>query len=110
MADKRMLELLDRLLERTVSKKAKWEETESKNTFQLTFTNYAVRISGSEKDEVYGLSMFDSNGTMIESATDGELTPISSSSFEKMRTLFQEARRQARGFDSAIKNIMKELE
>lgn len=110
MTDRKLVDLLNRLVDKTMAGEVKWEETENPNIFQVSFKNYAVRIASSgSRDEAFGLSMFNAAGTMIESATDEDLSRISGTSSEKMKTLFHEARKQARGFDTAIDDILEEL-
>lgn len=113
-------ELVDRLYRHTVTGRIAWSETEEEGVFQTAFPTYAVRISHrpSQTDIEgvdYVISIFESEGRLIEEITDAGVAAEYSEEFSRraygdMQELHETARRQAMGVEAALDAILAELD
>lgn len=113
--EEKMLNLVLKLHAKTKEGQIKWERTASSNIFQYAFPSYVVRISVKQGDADapdYYITVKDSDGTTIESASDvsiGRAFP-NAKVFATMEELFTLARREALGVDQALDSLLSELE
>jgi hypothetical protein len=113
------LQLLDRLIKKTEAGELKWEEAAASNAFQVSFPNYAVILSEAEgeSDTVdYIVELVNSDGRVIDRFSDVTLEGTDPSArnapghFNRMKSLFEVARRQALGVEQALDEILRQLE
>lgn len=119
MEHERMAALIKRLLENTRAGKREWSE-DSSNCFSTNIGDHQVYIaehesphSFEEVDPDYSLGIRKKVGSSlhwIDSATDEELKSSFPTAFKSMQFLYREARRNARGVDDILGDILKDLE
>jgi len=100
-------------MEKTDAVQLKWEEGSKKATFRVSFPEYTILLSirpcaDSPEDDYY-ISIFNSEGTLIEETSDRELATFIPNAYQQMQSLYDKARRQALGVDKAIDNILENL-
>ena len=96
------------LSEKTKQGKVTWTAAERPKTFQAAFANSAVRISLAGGS--YAISVFNEEGTEIETARDFQLENELGGAEIVMSDLYDSARRQAMGVDEVLNSLLKELE
>ena len=108
MEDK-LANLIEKLHMKTNNNEINWSETGTGNVFEVSFTNYSIRIFKEytfESEVSYTMRLTDSQGETIDEI-DSNSSPI----FEtEMRDLFANARRKAMGADQAIDDILAEID
>ena len=107
MSVKKMALLLDRIEYLTSEGKITWEITEKDDVFQTSFSNFSLRIYKGTTD--YYISLHNSEGTLLESASDLDLLPEMADAFMRMQSLYESARGYALGVEQAIDEILSEL-
>jgi S-adenosylmethionine hydrolase len=122
MTEEKLVELVRRIENKTAIGVLKWETTASENEFQTTLSSYVIQIQSKfsrDGDHDFTLNIIDGFGNAIESVSDTELARManefgllksSGESYRLMEKIFVKAKRQALGVDSAIDNILSELE
>ena len=108
MSLQKMALLLQKLEKLTLSGNLDWEPTEKDNVFQTSFPNFSVRIYPEEED--YVISIFNSEGLLLESVTDPELSDILKDSFSRMKALYESSRGYALGTEKVLDDILNELD
>lgn len=104
MNNTKILTLINKLHEKTEAGKLDWEASASSNKFLTTLSEYSVGIS--EEGDDFVLTIADSWGNLVERMSDPELKEEDSGIFELMQSLYYLARRNARGADKAIDEIL----
>jgi hypothetical protein len=99
--------LVVRLNEQTANGKVDWEVTASSERYLTTSASYSIIISEEEPD--YFLTIMDKYDDLIERVSDNDLKEFNNDAYELMRTLYISARRNARGVDKAIDDILNVL-
>jgi hypothetical protein len=117
MANEKQVQLVQRLIERTMAGAVRWEPTADGEVFQAAFPNYGVRIErlmDQWRDHVTGYAMFVLNGegVAVDELRDENFTEIDfgRSPFMALQDLFMGARRTALGADAALDSILNDLE
>ena len=121
MTEEKLVQLADKIEERSAAGTMRWEQTASNNEFQTTLSSFVIRIvcSPGENGIDYAIRLTDSNGEELESITDVELSKLtrkisrgvnSKGGFEVMESIFKNAKRQALGVDKALDDILSELD
>lgn len=109
----RNAKLVELLKQKQREGKLAWEETEKPTTFQVAFSESAVRISerpgDDNTDDVY-LSVFDNQGRLLEEFSDVDLKGDLQNAYGKMYELYEQARRAALGVDKALDSLIGELD
>jgi hypothetical protein len=107
---------VERICGKTIKGELTWEKTPTEVAFQTQVGAYVVRFEeGIEHNEtIYKLSLWDSSGEHLDTFTDSDfdVNEGSRSGFDmyhKMREAFEVARRQARGVEKALDDILSEL-
>lgn len=106
-------QLIERLYKRSLAGQLKWQKTSEDDAFQAVFPSYSVRIveKPGQGIEDYYLKIYDSTGAVVEEVSDDELaTSGYTGAWERMASLFAQARRSARGADEAVRSILSALE
>lgn len=104
MSDAKLYNMIDALIDRTQRKSISWEVTAWGDRFVTALGNYSVIIS--MEDAVCHLSIQDEFNDIIESVSSMDLLNYSADAMYKMNTLHSVARRNARGADKAIDDIL----
>lgn len=108
MTNEKIYILINRLIENTKSGKTTWETTARTNSFASFMANYSVIITEDGPD--YTLTILDDFDDLIERINDDELSSDYNDAIDIMRSLFSFARRNARGADKAIDDILNFLD
>lgn len=108
MTNEKIFTLIQRLHENTERGKIDWEATANSNRFATSSSDYSIIIS--EEGEDYYLTIVDEFDELVERINDVELREVNSESLTLMKTLFSTARRNARGADKAIDDILRSLD
>ena len=105
-----------KLLEATRDGKVEWEQTEKEGVFQTSYPDFSIRIYTQPTREAtvenaldYALEIYNSKGTIIESATDMDLLNQMESPFKLMAELYDSARGYALGLEQALDSIIETL-
>ncbi len=107
MTNSKLIDLIRRLLNKSNEGEIDWEATANAKRFLTTLSNYSVLIS--EEGEDYVLYIVDQFDEIIEQVADPDLREVDGDSFKLMKELHQVARRNARGADKAIDDILEML-
>ena len=122
MTQNKLMELVVRIEQKTMSDTLAWEATADQNAFQTTLANYVVRIrEHNELDEPepdYEIKIIDKDGATLESISNVDLNNIykimepqpKRHPYQMMVAIFKKAKRQVLGVDKAIDSILSELE
>jgi O-succinylbenzoate synthase len=113
MEYKKIAKLVVSLHQKTIDGKLNWEQTDKRGIFQLSLPNYAIRFwmrSKGEQAADYIISIYDSEGNLVEQASDVDLKNDLSKSYEIMKGMYELARRKAMGVDKALDDIISQLE
>ena len=111
--------LVDRLFEFTKDKRIEWRSDPFTDEVSCHFSNFNIKIndgSDSEGSPYIKLSIVNFSDVEIDSFTDNDLVSNTpklrgySSYWKLMEELLKLARRQSRGADDAIDNILNELD
>lgn len=103
-------DLVVRLSEKTISKQVDWEVTASPDKYLTTSSNYSIIISEEgEQGDDYFLTITDELDELIDRVGDPELTEVNENAYHIMQNMFVSARRNARGVDKAIDDILESL-
>jgi hypothetical protein len=105
MAEERLAEITNLLLEQTRSGAVEWEKTTQRNQYQTSFARYSVIISGSS--DAPNLRLCNEDGEVVEELTG--VGAIGLGAFDSLKALFEAARRRALGADQAIDELLKLL-
>jgi len=107
MTNTKINDLIVRLHQKTEKNKVDWETTASSNRYLTSSAEYSIIIS--EEGEDFFLTITDNWDDLIESIGDPELKEINPDAFNLMKSLYSLARRNARGVDKAIDEILDSL-
>lgn len=115
MAKSRNVILVDRLHERTLSNKLLWEKTVDAGVYQVVFGVHSIQVAKREDRDSWGtvlgysfsLEIYDEEGATIEEIRARDLEESAS---QKLKELYELARRQAMGVDKILDSLLSELE
>lgn len=107
-----------KLSEKTKGGSVIWEDTAQKGTYQASINRIAVQISqvagtgwGDECD--YKISIFDSDGDMVESFESQDIDPLLPAGVnaqEMLDEMYNAARRMALGTEQVLDALLESLE
>jgi hypothetical protein len=107
MAYEKLTKILIELIQKTDSGSLAWEPTAEEGVYQVSFPRFTVQLSSNGADIV--LSILNSEGTVIEEASDPEFTDHITDAYVAMKQLYANARRRALGVDAALDELLEEL-
>ncbi|WP_438868398.1 hypothetical protein [Pseudomonas sp. L1(2025)] len=114
MSYPKMVKLISTLAAKTEQGSIGWVETEVVDVFQMAFPNNFVRLSFEEKGPFgqleYQLQILNNEGNVIEEINNAQLSGFIADSYEVMGKLYNNARRQAMGVDTALDEILAFIE
>lgn len=119
MISPKMKHLIARLHELTKAQNVSWQETETDGIYQISFPTYSVSVSrrrsssSQHADWDYWISIYNSDGKLIDEASDGDLHADFPnripSALDTMSELYDMARRSAMGVEDVIQEILTQL-
>lgn len=98
---------LDRLLEKTEQDKLEWEKTADRNTLLLVLKDSAIsmtKVAGS----YFSVDFRNDLGDVVDSVTVSILY-ANNEQLEKVKKLYELARRQTLKFDKTVDHILEQL-
>lgn len=113
--------LIKKLIEVTDEGKVVWEKTSSKDEYQAKIGDNAVNIGFFDPEDITNSFIFSPNGstprlyyylTVVNSdgvPVDSESREETDAGFDKLKTLFNEARRKYLKVDETLDDILKNL-
>jgi hypothetical protein len=107
MDHQKLLTLVKRIGAKTDEGQLTWEETEKAGVFQTALSTGSIRLATRGGD--YQVTIFNENGSLVETFTDSDLLPYDTSVYAILGRLYETARRQAIGIDKTIDGILEEL-
>ncbi len=118
MIDKKFAMLVEKLYNKTIDGDIEWEKTDIEGVFQASFPNYSIRLSTEkihyqEDDtitEYYYFNIYNSEGKLIESTDNYQLSDSLEDSYDKMEKMYHIARRRSLGVEKAIDDLLSELD
>lgn len=112
MSDEKIIEIIKRIYNKTNEGLIEWEPTERSIDYQVSFSNYSIRMSiatRSDGDYDYIIKIINDYGDIIEEVNDEDIANSLPDSYEIMKSIYELARRKAMGVDNALDSILKDL-
>lgn len=114
MSYKKIANIIEKIYEKTTENTVQWEETETSDIFQVSFSNYALRISKKQlsqdiDDCDFMIEVINTLGETIEYVKDEDISSLIENSYYKMKLTYESARKKALGVDDALDSILNEL-
>lgn len=115
MGNEKVWLLIERLYDKTKRGEIAWKETESKLEYQVSFSNYSVRIGERESNISnnvdYWIYIINEEGDIVEAVSDVVLNENNyGNAYAIMGEMFGSARRKAKGVDKALDDLLGELD
>lgn len=114
MSYNKIVNIVKKILEKTNNGSIEWEGTERGDTYQVSFSNFSVRLFPRDNphtpDTDYIIQIINSDGEIVEEVSDEDLKSLLSEAFTKMKQLHELARRQVMGVEGALDAILSELD
>jgi hypothetical protein len=124
MEQDKLFQLIRKLVEKTKQGHARWERTVDVGVYQLALPGNSILISKRGKDSAsnpeYVVSIYDSQGELIEETTPSDLSKLGGpwtvalgsyrQALELFAELYEGARRTAMNMDKAIDGILADLD
>ena len=107
MVEKKLADILRNLAAKTRSGEVQWEETEKDDAFQVSFAKSSIVLAAKAID--FRITVYNSNGKLIATATDTDLARVMSDASALMQETYTLARHQALKVDSTLDNTLDEL-
>jgi hypothetical protein len=108
--------LVRALIKKTDADELDWKPTVKEGTYQVSFTESSLQIEEcfNENIRLFSVSLFDSNGNLVDKFDDEELDkdifPKNHAWFTQMKNLYEMVRRRVTGADRVLNRILVELE
>ena len=116
MSISKLATVVIKLRDATRRGKVEWEQTEKEGVFQASYPDFTIRIFTQltrdpepDVDIDYVISIYNSKGVLIESATDIDLKPTMELPFKVMEELYDSARGYALGLEQTLDSIIETL-
>ena len=116
MSYPKLIALANKLADATMYSVVTWKETETEGVFQISFSDNSVRIGerpsrNSYGQEEYVLSILNSEGDLVEELGDEDVAEDERARmFRALKDMYETARRQAKGVDQVLDEILQELD
>lgn len=112
MVEEKIYTLISRLAQRTAENKVDWKEAPTSKSYLASFKNYSILLTSKEAD-IY-ISILDQNGDIVERYSDVQLDRedrnTDSGWFPILNSLYEAARRNAKGVDQILDSLLEELD
>lgn len=116
MPDKRLFSITSKLLSRTLNGKVQWEPDVSGTGFRTSYPDYSVTVRRTQEPSSIAAAIVGFTGGYELIILDGEGKIVDALSltnknkeFTELQNLYEVARRNARGVDKALDDILKHL-
>lgn len=112
MSYEKLVKLIILLDKNTSSGDVQWEESTKSNAFETSFPNYTVMIRQDRDimdEESYRILIIDNQGDVVEEATYQDFQGMLDGSYGIMKRIYEIARRQAKGVEQALDDILSNL-
>jgi hypothetical protein len=110
-------ELVRRLYEKTTLGEVEWKKTASDDAFQSSFKNSSVRVASTklQTQTLFTVELLNKDGDVADSFDDSDLDTemfgeVNRENYQKLREIFEMARRHAQGADKVLNEILKALD
>lgn len=115
MVANKFVQLMRKVEEKTTRGEIAWEATAEESIYQATLSMFVIRIAQNPGDggPDYILSVADKQNCTVDSASNLDFPPEQVQAFkpyQMLKDIFETARRMALGADTAIDNILSELD
>ena len=107
MSDERLVQIAEKLLERSKRGEIEWKETAGESSFSVSFPGYSATITKVSSSR-YKLAVQNRLGTDVDSLRASG-TRRDSEPFEMLMQLFQVARRVGVGTDQVLEGLLGHL-
>jgi len=109
--DKKLITVMARLYSKTKADVVDWEPSEDANIFAVKFSDYTISLvrmlATPTHAEAFNLSIANSDGAVIQ---EMDSSTARDNGFPDMSDLFYRARRHAVDLNSALEDILKDLD
>jgi hypothetical protein len=109
--DKKLITVLTRLYAKTKADVVEWEPSEDANVLGVKFSDYTISLvrmlATPTHAEAFNLSIANSDGAVIQ---EMDSSTARDNGFPDMSDLFYRARRHAVDLNSALEDILKDLD
>jgi hypothetical protein len=109
--DKKLITVLTRLYAKTKADVVEWEPSEDANILAVKFSDYTITLvrmlATKDHAEAFNLSIANSDGAVIQ---EMDSSTARDNGFADMPDLFYRARRHAVDLNSALEDILKDLD
>lgn len=115
MSYQKIANLVQRICEKSKYNLIEWEGTEKEGTYQVSFSNYSIRIFSTQSknnpsDIAYVMQIINSDGELVEETDDEDLKQWWDDSYIEMKLAHETARRKVMGVEDALDSILHELD
>ena len=108
MAHDKLLNIANKLLERSRLGEVNWRTSEAENTYLVTYSRSSFLIWSDEvAPRYFRISAMGEDGVVVDSM---ELQDEDDIGYEPVSTLYDLASRQAKGTDEVLDNLLQEIE
>lgn len=105
---------MNALSNQTKEQKITWKQTETETSFSISFPQYSVFISSVELEDPFSreyteyiLKITNENGEIVEEVDSDDLANHIEDAWQKMKEMYEMARRQAMGVEQALDSILE---
>ncbi len=105
--EKKIVEIIDLLLEKTNEGSITWDTTVWDNVIQTSFTNSSVQIEYLKETGEYNFKVFDNTGRIVDEVSDKVLQPYDPEINRKMKEIFEKA--QEMSVERILEDIKEDL-
>ena len=110
--------IVNKLCESTRGGNIEWNQTEKEDVFETSYPDFAMRLSTRPKKDReapsgaidYVISIYNSSGILMESASDIELNNAMDNAYETLSSLYNTARGYALGTEQILDSIISTLD
>ena len=116
MSYQKIADIITKISEKTKNESIEWETTEKEGVYQVSLSNYSVRVfkvPGREnpmEEEDYIIQVMNGQGEIVEEVSDVDIKSVLTDAYTMMKSTFELARRKAMGVDVALDSILGELD
>lgn len=118
MSIEKIATIVNKLQLSTKKGSLQWEKTEKEAVYEVAFPNFTIRLSSQPTEEEvadigdvdYVISIYDSSGTSVESASDIDLKPVLDQSYKILKEIYQSAKGYALGTEQTLDSIISTLD
>ena len=110
MTEEKLARLLERLHNRTMDGKVKWEATARKNVYQVAFPEYVIQVGPDDSGDIV-LRLYNQDNILLEIVRVEAIQHyLQLNALEIMSELYTAARRTALNTDKAVDDLLSALE